>query len=49
MRALRRRLCPASTTRSSSPAFTDAEAIADHYLKLGAPMVALKMGARWLR
>ena len=25
--------------------FTDAEAIADYYLKLGAPMVALKMGA----
>ena len=37
--------CRASTIRSSSPASTRPDEIADFYLELGAPMVALKMGS----
>ena len=37
--------CRASTIPSSSPASTKADDIADFYLKLGAPMVALKMAS----
>ena len=36
--------CRASTIPSSSPASTAPDAIADYYLELGAPLVALKMG-----
>ena len=40
--------CRASTIPSSSPACSEPDAIADYYLELGAPLVALKMGGRGL-